>query len=549
MNEPDWTPPGPGPWHQDRAHLPVSVTLLIQEAYPAGFSAGFAEALAPFGALLDTIHLTYVNGFPFTQPVPFDAGPDAPNTPEEIGEEIERRSERAANAFEQRIWREGLRRWDEELKPASIARHTAMAEVDLAVLDTEGLRAHLHSCLENLRAMWFQHHRFNAMAMAPVGDFVLHASAWTNQPPIPILAVFDGWSPVSNIVNPEIAPAVVAVRDDQEARALLTGDGPADARLAELRSLVPSVDSYVRAVGHRIAAGFDLTNPTVGERPDLVLGRLLSAVEHDTDRSKARADALAAELRASVPAEHHAEFDELLREARLVYRLRDERGLYSDTNAVGLMRLALIELGRRLHAAGRISFLYDALDLASAEIDALLDGEEHPTAEELAARVSRRKALSAAGAPSDLGPPAPPPPPVDHLPPALARSMAAFGFVISGIGGEVAAPAGDSNTVVGIAGSAGRFEGPARVVRNFDELLTIEDGDVLVTPATGESFNSFLHMIGAIVTDHGSFASHAAIMGREMGFPAVVGTVDATRRIATGTRVLVDGGAGTVTIL
>ena len=59
--------------------------------------------------------------------------------------------------------------------------------------------------------------------------------------------------------------------------------------------------------------------------------------------------------------------------------------------------------------------------------------------------------------------------------------------------------------------------------------MELRDGEVLVTSATGESFNSFLHVVGAIVTDHGSFASHAAIMGREMGFPAVVGTVDGTQ--------------------
>lgn len=549
MDEIDWTPPGPGPWHQDRAHIPASVTLLVQEAYPDGFTRGFAEALAPFGMLLDTLRLEYVNGFPYIQPVPFDAGPNAPTTPEEFGAEIGRRTALAADAFERRIWREGMRRWDDEVKPAAIARHEEMAAVDLASLYTEGLRAHLHLCIENLRAMWFQHHRFNAMAMTPVGDFVLHAAEWTRQPPIPILAVFDGWSPVSNVVNPEIAPAAAALRSDPESRELLRGDAPAAERLAALRAKVPSVDVYVRAVGHRIAAGFDLTNPTVGERPDIVLGRLLSAVDHDTDLSKARADALASELRLSVPAQHQDEFDELLDEARLVYRLRDERGLYSDTNAVGLLRLALIELGRRLLDQRRIAFLYDALDLSAAEIDAVLDGNPTPTSGDLTARVARRKALSAAGAPADLGPPAPPPPPVDQLPAPLARVMSALGFVISGVLGEADAPSGDASTIVGIAGSAGVFEGPARVVRNFDELLTIEEGDVLVTPATGESFNSFLHLVGAIVTDHGSFASHAAIMGREMGFPAVVGTVDGTKRISTGTRVRVDGTAGTVTVL
>ena len=57
-----------------------------------------------------------------------------------------------------------------------------------------------------------------------------------------------------------------------------------------------------------------------------------------------------------------------------MYRLRDERGLYSDSSAVGLMRLALIELGTRLFERGRIGFKYDTLDLRGAEIDAILGG-------------------------------------------------------------------------------------------------------------------------------------------------------------------------------
>ena len=63
-----------------------------------------------------------------------------------------------------------------------------------------------------------------------------------------------------------------------------------------------------------------------------------------------------------------------------------------------------------------------------------------------------------------------------------------------------------------------------RLVRSIDDLFDLEPGDVLVTPTTGEAFNSMLHLVSAIVTDHGSFASHAAIVSREMGIPAVVGT-------------------------
>ena len=103
-----------------------------------------------------------LNGFEYSQTVPFDApGPDGPRTPEYIASEIQRRDRVAAAAFRNRIWRNTMRRWDSELKPASIATHRALADVDLAELDTEGLRAHLHGCVEHVGAMWYQHHRFN----------------------------------------------------------------------------------------------------------------------------------------------------------------------------------------------------------------------------------------------------------------------------------------------------------------------------------------------------------------------------------------------------
>jgi pyruvate,water dikinase len=545
----DWEVPGPGSWHQARAHFPASITPTLQAMYPESFNRGFAETFADWGVLLDGITAVYVNGFEYSQAVPFDAPEaDGPRTAEYVSSEIERRAGVAAAAFRNRIWRTTMRRWDTEVKPAAIAAHRALADVDLAELDTEGLRVHLHRCVEHVGAMWYQHHRFNGAAVIPVGDFLLHAAQWTGRPPASLLAVFDGWSPVSSVLPPEMEPAIDALRANHRARALLTGKAPASRRLNDLSRRVPEVADYTRAIGYRLAAGFDVTNPTIGERPEIVLGRLQAALSYDPTAALDRADVFATQLRAEVPGEHQAEFDDLLTEARRVYRLRDERGLYSDSAAVGLVRLGLIELGRRLFAAGRINFPYDTLDLWPVEIDQLLDGGATPTADQLSARVAARKTATAKGAPALLGPVPPPPPSLDQLPPPLARVMAAFGFVVDGVTGEADGPAGGATTVIGIAGSVGVFEGLARVVRNFDELSGLEDGEVLVTPATGESFNSFLHFVGAIVTDHGSFASHAAIMGREMGFPTVVGCVNATRRIATGTRVRVDGTAGTVTI-
>ena len=129
----EWTPPGPGPWMQDRSHLPSAVTPLMQSAYPPGMRRGFAEALAGWGSLLDTMNIEFVNGFIYMQPVPFDVpGPDGPKSHEQLGAEIGRRTGVAAAAFEQRIWRDVLERWDNELKPASIARHRELADVDLS---------------------------------------------------------------------------------------------------------------------------------------------------------------------------------------------------------------------------------------------------------------------------------------------------------------------------------------------------------------------------------------------------------------------------------
>ena len=102
----------------------------------------------------------------------------------------------------------------------------------------------------------------------------------------------------------------------------------------------------------------------------------------------------------------------------------------------------------------------------------------------------------------------------------------------------------------GLAASRGVYEGPARrVSRPFRVRPDRQRGDVLVTESTTEAFNILLPLLGAIVTDSGGLLSHSAIVAREYGIPGVVGTREATERIADGTRVRVDGDAGEVTVL
>lgn len=522
----------------------------MQQIYPSGFNRGFEETFAAYGMLLDRLAMGVVNGFTYHQPQPFDMpGPDGPKDPQWLGAEVGRRAGVAAAAFDGRIWRDALKRWDDELKPASERRHRELGSIDLSTLDVAELHAHVHACAAQVEAMVYQHHVHNCHALVPVGDFMLQTAGWTHRSPATLFAVLDGYSPVSNVSPPEMHAALLAIRADDAALALLESDRPAAEVIVELRAHSPEVDEYVAGVYFRVLDGFDVTNPTVGERPESIVGRIRAALNVDHDASPKRADEFAAELRAATPEDDRETFDDLLREARLMYRLRDERGLYSDIPSIGLLRLAVLALGRRLATEGRIGVADDLLEADLDEIDAIVDGDPTPTADDLRQRGIERVGLTRAGPPRYLGPPPPPHPPLDALPPQLGRVMGAVGFTIEGVLGQLDSAAGDASTIIGIPGAAGVYEGPARLVRSVDDLFELEQGDVLVAPTTGEAFNSMLYLVGAIVTDHGSFASHAAIVSREMGFPAVVGTVDGTRRITTGTRLRVDGTTGQVTIL
>ena len=107
-----------------------------------------------------------------------------------------------------------------------------------------------------------------------------------------------------------------------------------------------------------------------------------------------------------------------------------------------------------------------------------------------------------------------------------------------------------TRTVIeGIAASAGVIEGTARVVRTVDEFDQVRDGDILVCQMTNPAWVVLFTKIAGLVTDTGGTTSHPAVLAREFGIPAVVGTSDATHRIATGDTIRVDGGAGRVDIL
>ena len=111
------------------------------------------------------------------------------------------------------------------------------------------------------------------------------------------------------------------------------------------------------------------------------------------------------------------------------------------------------------------------------------------------------------------------------------------------------APAPGSGMLSGAGASAGRVTGRVRVIRGEDELPRFEAGEILVCPSTHSSWAVVFARAAAVVTDHGGVLSHPAIVAREYGIPAVVGTGSATTQLRDGQMVCVDGAAGSVEIV
>ncbi|MGP0030678.1 MAG: PEP-utilizing enzyme [Acidimicrobiales bacterium] len=532
-------PPGPGTWSLDPVHFPRPVTRYFAETHPACIKRGTNDFARFYGMLIDGMEMVYLNGFAYNTMV---------MAPEE---EFPQRFQRANEVFRGKLWREQLREWDETCKPSSIAAHREIQAVDPEVLSDEALVAYLTRCRDHHAAMMAQHMRFTAAAMLPTGDFLAHAGDWTGLPHAELLGLLRGSASVSAGGSAELERLIAVIGQSPSALEVLHADDDAGRVLAAMRALGgdegSAVSGYLDLVGHRPLDGFDISEPSALELPDALLRAIRVAVA-GTDQEAPDVQDQVADVRHHVPEPHRSEFDELLGEARLTYRLRDERGIYSDIWASGLMRRAALAGGRRLADKGRLLAPEHLVDAGLDEMTALLSNAGGPSADELATRCLYRATHTAKDAPAFIGPPPSPPPDPSGLPPDVARLMRATAISMGAVFGS-SEEQQEEHLLRGLAASQGIYEGPARCVSGPSEFGRIVQGDVLVTEATTEAFNILLPLLGAIVTDNGGLLSHSAIVAREYGIPGVVGTREATERIVDGMQVRVDGGAGEVTVL
>lgn len=595
-----WKAPGPGLWQRDDVHAPHAMTRYFAAVFNPVFDTGMREAMRSYGLPLDHFDIRMVGQRQYTRPRPIGA-PEKPGVPPPrfvftllflLHPELRYRKKRAAEVFAKKLWRQDHAWWHNELEPKLRHTNLALQQIDPATLDDARLRAHLAATTKAFIDGGKLHFRLTPGWVIPIGDWLWHTCEWTGCSPAEAMLVLKGKSQMSIaplVLLDRLAEAVLCVPAALEVFRTPRHDAQKsiDALHASDPAVAQALDAYLDEYGLHLVTGFDVCDLTLRELPHVLLRSIEAQVNRKTRPPFAKQDQemlsgvapvpnnpdiveeAAIALRARVPATARTEYDRLLEEASFSYGFEDEHVGIAYLWPAGLMRRALLVAGERLASRTILQHPEYLLDATPDEVSVLLGGPGNaPSGEELANRAATRQRLNLEEMPLQLGE-VETPPPADLLPPACARVMRATMFfmahsnfaasnqaegpkadaLMEGLDRSSSPETGKHMPLRGQGVSHGRYEGRARVVQGPADFEKIEAGDVLVTHTTSPAYNVLLPLLGAVVTDRGGVLCHAAIVAREFGIPAVVGTGDATSRIADGTRIVVDGERGTVGIL
>lgn len=285
-------------------------------------------------------------------------------------------------------------------------------------------------------------------------------------------------------------------------------------------------DAFLDQYGHRETA-LTISQPAWKDQPEVVLEilKVLAGAERQQDDhhevwQKTR-DALLAHSILGTRLLRNL-FLKSLRTTRYLFQIREDTHFYA-TLVQPIIRHVALELGRRLVQAGVLNEVGEVFHLQLDELETF--GEAWPsskhTTAQIQALVERRKAKRESLANKPM------------IDPRLLT-------VTSQI------PVGKDVLLKGTSGSPGIAQGPAKIVHDVSEFGKLQPGDVLVAPVTNPAWTPLFQRAVAVVVDTGGSASHAAIVAREYGVPAVMGTMNGTKELKDGQWIQVDGSRGLV---
>lgn len=310
-------------------------------------------------------------------------------------------------------------------------------------------------------------------------------------------------------------------------------------RLAEEPAAKPflkGLDLFLQDFGSRGPNEWEGSSPTWETRPALALAAIdrmrVAGEDHSPQRHRVALAASRAtstdSVRRRLNVAARRQFDTALRSSILFSQGR-ERSKTTVIRGLHMVRLAQRELARRAQSRGGPAALEDFWLLRKDEVASYL-ADPPAWLETIATRAAVRDKLTALVPPFIFAGRQPPP-----------EEWSDGSVSLQGVA------AGDQ--LHGIAGCPGLARGRARVVLDPLDPRGLCPGEVLIAPITDPSWTPLFVPAGAVVVDVGAQMSHAVIVARELGIPAVVSVTGATQRISDGAMVEVDGNAGVVRIL
>jgi len=237
---------------------------------------------------------------------------------------------------------------------------------------------------------------------------------------------------------------------------------------------------------------------------------------------KIRMQSAELELFQKLPADLHFFFAEILRLAR-VYTSLDDLEHYQTTRLTLPLRRGLRELGGRLVRRGVLAEPLDVFFAHGEQLSRAIEQDNDPGWQALAETVRRQKE-------------------------AWLQDRARKPEWVLGEPRALPAAA-DSDSLAGLAGSAGTAEGPVFQVLGPDDFAKFPKGAVLVARTTNPTWTPLFYSAAAVVTESGGPLSHGAVTAREMRIPAVMAVKESLSRLKNGQRVRVDGSQGRVYLL
>jgi len=546
-----WTAPGPGEWSLDRSHVnrpatPINIHIQIPGA-GLGIGRGFRELGVPLGSL----EFRSVNGLMYTRIFPLIGANKPPKKlpplpllklATKLHPEMRRRAKIAEQTLANPPWRAKTKEWHRPggLRDTYIARNLDIQRTEPGGLDDAALITHALATIEHARRCFEDHLYLHNFDLGPIG-MLLHTTAQWGLATHEVLELLEGASPSTTAASHELGAIRKAV--------VASGKNPSN--LDDVRAISPDVaralDAFLELRGNMIISRYDIDALTLAESPDVLFSRIMSAPldnVSDNTRTEAVTQRIAA-VRSRVPEQHRAEFDNVLAEARDAMDLRDENGPITLEWPFGLVRRALLELGRRMQQQGLAHAPEHALEMTVAEIDSALT-HKSPGAHELEGRHHWRATVDIEDAPRKLGNPEPVPP-LDILPKGLAY--------VAGFIQKVVVEAGLDGTpkTTGLNGygvGTATYTGIARLATTPEAAVEqLNPGEILVVPCTAPAYNMVVGCAGALVTAEGGPLSHAAVIARELGLPGVIGAPRAMLDIPDGATIEVDPVKGSIRIL